>query len=169
MKIIVFLSVLLVFTSNSVSAKPKYKKDPIEVELSGIAQYWIPKKTITNRNTKVVASPSIGCKSVVVEGNGKTSELWVDLRFTIDSKGKMYDQEILSISNLLNKELIEWAKTFGLSPTYKFKAINKKDKQPILSKKRLYFVDNTKLCKGISSDIALYSNQTITITDKDIK
>ncbi len=140
------LVVLLFFPFLSY-AGPKYKIDPITIDYQQVRQYWQPKKPITEKNIKVITAPGMGCKAVIPIGWGEASEQYIDVQFTIDSKGKRYDQGVVDHKNVTDG-FVKWAARFRMSPIKRYLPVDKSNKQPIISVERLYLVDNLKLCNS---------------------
>ncbi len=157
----VFLSLLLAGCASS----PMYKTPPVTIDYSKVSSYWSPKRAITEKDIKVFYGPGMGCKAVYIDQPNQKELSYIDVRFSIDSTGKQFDQEIVGNSKDVNLEAANWALMFGLSPIYDFiPSPANYDNQPIISTKRLYLVGNSPLCKEAPSDKKGYSNQSIQIS-----
>lgn len=144
---------------------PVYKTPPVTVEYSKVSSYWLPKRAITQKDIKTFSGPGMGCRAVYLEKPNQQANTYIDVIFTIDSKGKQYDQDIVGKSRDVNMDAAKWALVFGLSPLYEFvPAPANYDNQPIISTKRLYLVSDSSLCKNLPDDASGYSNQSIHIS-----
>lgn len=164
MRFIIF-TILFAFLALGCSNQPTFNIPPIQIDHSELSKYWKPKQEITSKNTKLIAGKGMGCKAIYIEESNKVSPDYIDIKYTIDSKGKQRDSEIVASSGKINLDAVNWAFIFGLSPTYNFVAAIKNDTlAPIASIKRLYFISDDPLCKGKPLDTTFYSNQTIYVT-----
>ncbi len=163
------LSVALVLSITGCASGPTYQVPPKQINYSELSSYWMAEKAVSEKNTKLISSPKMGCNAVYLPESGKTSDLYINVKFTIDSTGKQYDQEITGASEKVDLEMANWALKFGLSPTYSFKpsAVNTL-MQPIISDKKLYLIPDSPLCASANTDIAFYSNQSMNISNKNI-
>lgn len=146
------------------SNTPVYNSPVKTVPQADVAKFWVPASPIGSRNTKIVSGPGMGCRAVYLEGSDKRSNDHIDIEYTIDSKGKQRDMELIGSGGNVDDESILWAMTFGLSPTSKFVPSDANAQRvPIESIKRLYLIAEDPLCEGKPDDIGFYSNQTISI------
>jgi hypothetical protein len=154
----------IIFTVGCASG-PTYKTPPVTVEFSKVSSYWSPKRAITEKDIKIFSGPQMGCRAVYLEKQNQKINSYIDVLFTIDSKGRQYDQEITGSSKDINLDAAKWALMFGLSPIYEFvPSPANYDNQPIISTKRLYLASNSPLCNGVANDKQGYSNQSINIS-----
>lgn len=144
---------------------PTYKTPPVTVEYEKVSSYWTPKRATTEKDIKTFSGPGMGCRAVYLDAPTNNQTSYIDVKFTIDSAGKQYDQEIVGRSRDVNFEAAKWALMFGLSPIYEFlPSPANYDYQPIISTKRLYLVSGSPLCKGMQESKQGYSNQSINIS-----
>lgn len=155
------LSVLALY---GCASGPYYKVPPIEISYDKLPNYWVASQPIVSKDHKIVSNRDMGCKVVYMEDEGRESSLYLDIKYTIDSKGKLYDGEVIAVSDGVDKVFVEWAKTFGLSPLRHYKAVNSDNVQPVTGQKRLYLVEDSETCENFVTDGYLHSNRTITIT-----
>lgn len=146
------------------SNTPIYNSPVQTVPQAEVAKFWVPASPIGSKNTKVVSAPDMGCRAVYLEGGDKRADDYIDIKYTIDSKGSQRDMELVSSGGNVDEESILWAMKFGLSPTSKFvPSDTNAQRTPIGSVKRLYLIAEDPLCEGKPDDITFYSNQTISI------
>ncbi len=158
---LVFISLLV----TGCASGPNYKVPPITIEYAKVSNYWTPKRPITEKDIKTFSGPGMGCRAVYLSAPENYENSYIDVKFTIDSTGKQYDQQIVGRSRDVNFEAANWALGFGLSPIYEFKPSPANyDNLPIISTKRLYLVSGSPLCKSMQSGGSGYSNQSISIS-----
>ena len=140
---VVSLSIVISACSNA----PTYNVPLKSVAQEKVSDYWEFSAPIDIKNTKTVSSASMGCRAVYLEGYGPTSPDSIDVRYTIDSKGKQRDLQIVGTQGNVDKKAVDWALTFGLSPVYKFTpAAGNSARVPVESIKTLYLVEDSGPC-----------------------
>lgn len=147
MKIIRLAVILAVLSPFFSHAEPRYETSPITVEYEDVFTYWRATEKLSKRNIKVITASGMDCRAVVPPQFGERSEQFIDVEFTIDSRGMRYDQTIVNHQNV-TESFNRLALRMGFAPGYRYAPIDRENRQPIISTERLYLIDYPEMCGG---------------------
>jgi hypothetical protein len=125
------------------------KVPPITIESGEVSNYWLPKKAIVEEDIRAFYGTGMGCKAAYLEAPAQQEQSYIDIKFSIDSKGRRKEKEIVGASKDVDLEAATFAMMLGISPIDQYApSTNNNNKQPIISVERLFLVSDSPVCKS---------------------